>query len=444
MNPWHGVVDFFPYLGHNWTVGIVTSLCDGIHSPVMRFSYEFLYLHPKIKMKIAYFDCLSGISGDMTLGALVDAGVELDALNRVFESLGLPECRLTAESVVKKGIRATKVNVLYKHEHVHRHLSDITAMIQQAAMTDRQKEIAIRIFTRLAAAEAKVHGIEIEKVHFHEVGAADSIADIVCSAVGLDMLGIERIEASSIPTGCGTIEIAHGKVSIPAPATAELLTGIPIAQSDIQKELTTPTGAAILAELSARFGPPPAMKVTAIGYGAGTRDLENQANVLRISIGETVESAGGSSTETDSVCEIATNLDDCPGEQIGYCIERLWQAGALDVFTTAIGMKKDRPGVMLSVLCEESNRNSLLDIILAETTTIGVRYRRWDRVVLKRSKITVETPMGKIDGKITILPNGSRRFTPEYESCRKIAAKCELAISAVYDSAVKAYELTEK
>jgi len=380
----------------------------------------------------------------MTLGALVDAGVELEQLNRVVDSLGLPECRLESETVVKKGIRATKVNVLYKHEHVHRHLSDITTMIDGADMTERQKEIAIQIFTRLAAAEAKVHGIEIEKVHFHEVGAADSIADIVCSAVGLDMLGIERIEASPIPTGCGSIKIAHGVVSIPAPATAELLTGIPIAQSDIPKELTTPTGAAILAQLSERFGPPPAMKVSAIGYGAGTRDLESQANVLRILIGETAESSAATSTETDVVWEIATNLDDCPGEQVGYCTERLWQAGALDVFTTAIGMKKDRPGVMLSVLCEESKRDLLVETILMETTTIGVRFRRWERVVLKRSKITVETSQGKIDGKLTILPDGSERFTPEYDCCRKIAANSELPISVVYDLATEAYRSTKK
>ena len=280
--------------------------------------------------KVAYLDCNSGISGDMTLAALVDAGVPLDALNGAIGSLGLPGCRLRAQEVKKNGFRATQITVDYEPEHAHRHLHQILAMIDAGQLSPRQKDLARQIFTRLAEAEAKVHGVPIEKVHFHEVGAADSIADIVGAAVGWDLLGVDRIVASPVPTGMGRIKIAHGELSIPAPATAELLRGIPLAESTIQGELTTPTGAAILATLVDSFGPVPAMKIERIGYGAGQKDFAERPNILRLLVGEAAEAPAD---DTDQVCVLETNLDDISGELIGYCTSRLWDLGALDVFT---------------------------------------------------------------------------------------------------------------
>ncbi len=276
-------------------------------------------------MRIAYFDCSSGISGDMTLGALVDAGVPLDQLNEAIGSLGLPGVKLVAQEVKKHGFRATQVTVQHEPEHKHRHLHHIEAMIDGSRLTPGQKETARRIFQRLAEVEAKVHGTTVQQVHFHEVGAVDSIADIVGAAVGWDLLGAKRLLVSPIPTGSGRITIAHGECNIPAPATAELLRGIPLAASDVQAELTTPTGAAIVATLAEGFGPVPEMTIETIGYGAGQRDLPQQANILRLLVGEATEVA-----ETrDAIWVLETNLDDISGEAIGYCIAQLWDAGAL-------------------------------------------------------------------------------------------------------------------
>lgn len=240
-------------------------------------------------MKIAYLDCISGISGDMMLGALIDSGVDIQTIQAGIDSLGLNECQLRLEEVKKHGFRAAKVHVDHPPEHAHRHLHHITDMIDQSVLSDSQKDLAKRIFTKLGEAEAKVHGSTLQKVHFHEVGAVDSIADIVGSAIGWDLLGVDKICCSHVPTGTGQIQIAHGRVSIPAPATAELLKGIPIASTDIQAELTTPTGAAIVATLAESFGAIPAMKIETIGIGAGDRDLQEQGNVLRLLIGEAVE-----------------------------------------------------------------------------------------------------------------------------------------------------------
>ena len=323
-------------------------------------------------MRIAYLDCASGISGDMTLGALVDAGADLATIQAGIASLGLPGVRLSAAEVKKKGFRATQITVAHEPEHKHRHLHHITAMIDASALSARQKELATRIFTRLAEAEAKVHGTTIQKVHFHEVGAVDSIADIVGSAIGWDLLGVERIIASAVPTGCGFIEIAHGRCSVPAPAVGELLRGVPLAESKVPFELTTPTGAAILAALADGFGPLPAMTIERIGYGAGSRDLEEQANLLRLLVGEAI-----STIPTDHVTVLETNLDDTSGELVGHAITQLWAAGALDVFTSAIAMKKNRPGVLLSVICRAADADRLETILFRETTTLGVRRARW-------------------------------------------------------------------
>jgi uncharacterized protein (TIGR00299 family) protein len=387
--------------------------------------------------RVAYLDCSSGISGDMTLAALVDAGVSLDALNAAIGSLGLPGCRLRAQEVKKNGFRATQVSVDYEPEHTHRHLHHILAMIEAGSLNQRQKDLAGRIFTRLAEAEAKVHGTTIEKVHFHEVGAADSIADIVGTAVGWDLLGADRLVASPVPTGMGKIHIAHGECSVPAPATAELLRGIPLAESAIQSELTTPTGAAILATLVEQFGPLPAMKIERIGYGAGQKDFVERPNILRLLLGETTEAAAA---DADQVCVLETNLDDISGELVGYCITQLWELGVLDVFTTAIQMKKNRPGVKLTVLCRPADAPAVEDLLFRETTTLGVRRWMAARAVLRREPHTVTTPWGPVEGKIGWRRNEPPRFAPEFESCRQIAEANKLPLREVYEAAQKAFD----
>lgn len=385
-------------------------------------------------MKIAYLDCASGISGDMTLGALVDAGIDLEALNAGIQTLGLPSVRLVAAPVKKKGFRATQITVEHEPEHKHRHLHHIAAMIDGSALTSRQKELAQRIFRRLAEAEAKVHNSTIEKVHFHEVGAVDSIADIVGAAIGWDLLGAERIVASAVPTGSGFIEIAHGRCSIPAPATAELLTGVPLAESRVQCELTTPTGAAILATLCDAYGPLPAMTIERIGYGAGQKDLEEQANLLRLVVGHSHDGPG-----EEVLWVLETNLDDISGELVGHAIGRLWEAGALDVYTTAIQMKKNRPGVTLSALCQAEHVPALEAILFRETTTLGVRRWQVQRRRLRREKHAVETPWGKVEGVVAWLDAASARFSPEFESCRKVADEHRVTLREVYDAAQRAY-----
>jgi pyridinium-3,5-bisthiocarboxylic acid mononucleotide nickel chelatase len=385
-------------------------------------------------MKIAYLDCASGISGDMTLGALVDAGVDLETLNAGIATLGIPGVRLAATTVKKKGFRATQITVEHEPEHKHRHLHHITAMIDASAITPRQKELAHRIFRRLAEAEAKVHNSTIEKVHFHEVGAVDSIADIVGAAIGWDLLGVDRVVASNVPTGTGFIQIAHGRCSIPAPATAELLKGVPLAESQVQCELTTPTGAAILATLVSSYGPVPAMTIEKIGYGAGQKDLEEQANLLRLLVGQ-----AASESNSEPLWVLETNLDDASGELVGHTIARLWEAGALDVYTTAIQMKKNRPGVKLSVLAAADHAAALEAILFQETTTLGVRRFKVDRNRLRREPHQVETEWGAVVGVLAWLDAGTARFSPEYEACRRIAEARKVPLRVIYEAAQAAY-----
>jgi pyridinium-3,5-bisthiocarboxylic acid mononucleotide nickel chelatase len=387
--------------------------------------------------RIAYLDCSSGISGDMTLAALIDAGVPVDRLNDAIGSLGLPGCRLVIEEVKRHGFRALKATVETQPEHVHRHLPDIAALIDASVLTLKQKATAKRIFGKLAEAEAKVHGIPADHVHFHEVGAADSIADIVGAAVGFDLLGVERIIASPVPTGMGKIKIAHGECGIPAPATAELLRGIPLAESHVEGELTTPTGAAILASLAEGFGPPPAMTVRTIGYGAGSNDWSSQPNILRLMLGET--SGGEEFGSIENIYQLETAIDNLSGEIVGYCIQQLQEAGALDVYTTAIAMKKNRPGVLLTVLCNPAEVATMEEILFRETTTLGIRRLLLPRRVLKREPHAVETPWGSIAGKIAQLAEGRLRFTPEYESCRMVAERHGRPLHEIYEAAQKAF-----
>ena len=377
----------------------------------------------------------------MTLGALVDAGVPLEALQAGIDSLGLPSCRLVATEVKKRGFRATQIVVEHEPEHAHRHLHHITAMIDQSTLSESQRKLAGDIFLQLAKAEAKVHGSTIEKVHFHEVGAVDSIADIVGAAIGWDLLGVDRVEASPIPTGTGFIEIAHGRCAIPAPATAEILKGVPLADFTPEGELTTPTGAAIVTTLASRFGPPPAMAIETIGLGAGQKDFPH-ANILRLIVGQAADADTASTTAGDQIVVLETNLDDTPGEQIGHCIRLLWAAGAIDVATSPLQMKKDRPGVLLTVQCPVELADQLELIVFRETTTLGLRRQRVERRTLPRRQIEVATPLGTLTGTVATLPDGTERFAPEYESCRAAADEHGVPLAEVYEAARRGYRTT--
>ena len=386
-------------------------------------------------MRIAYFDCVSGISGDMTLGALVDAGVELAALQAGIDSLGLTPVRLVASEVKRHGFRGLKVKVEHAPEKAHRHLHHITEKIDASSvLTAPQKDLARRIFTRLGESEAKVHGTTLRKVHFHEVGAVDSIADIVGAAIGLTLLGVDRIVCSPVPPGSGYIQIEHGRVSVPAPATAELLRGIPLAPSCVAAELTTPTGAAIVATVADEFGALPPMTMETIGLGAGDKDFAEQANLLRLIVGQSTEPVG-----SDQVWVLETNLDDVSGEVLGHTSSLLFEAGALDVYHTAIQMKKNRPWVTLTALCHSQIVARLEKIIFRETRTLGIR--RWvvSRHKLERRPHTVDTVFGPILGKLATLPDGTVSFSPEFEACRQVASQRQLPLKDIYEAAVRAF-----
>lgn len=380
-------------------------------------------------MRIAYFDCYSGIAGDMTMAALVDAGVDPGAIGKAVASLGLP-CELTFETVRRGGFRATYARVVAEPEHKHRHLKDIVAIVENAALSPRQKDLANRIFRKVAEAEAQAHGQAIEKVHFHEVGAVDSIVDIIGSAVGLDLLGAERIVASPVPTGTGHVTAAHGRMSLPAPGTAELLKGVPLAESSVEMELTTPTGAAILATVADAFGPLPAMTIEAIGMGAGTKEIKGQANILRVLVGTASET--GAAADADRIWAIETNIDDLPGEIIGHTTQELLKAGALDVFVTPILMKKNRPGVMISILADATKIGDVEMILFRETTTLGVRRYPVTRHKLKRREALVDTPLGPIKGKLGWLEGRPPAFSPEYDDCVRVAAEHNVPLREVY------------
>lgn len=386
----------------------------------------------------AYLDCASGISGDMTLGALLDAGADLAAVQAGLDSMGLAHVKLSAAEVKKHGFRATHLRIAHEPELAHRHLHHITALIDKSqVITPRAKELAKTIFTRIGEAEAKVHGMPLRQVHFHEVGAIDSIADIVGTAIAWDALGITSAAASPIPTGRGFITIAHGRCAIPAPATAELLAGIPLAESNVECELTTPTGAGIVRALCESFGPLPAMTIHKIGYGAGTKDLAEQANLLRIILGEKNSAAASLGLETVWVLE--TNLDDTTGEIIGYTQERLFAAGALDVYLTPIQMKKNRPAVMLSVLCKAADCDALETILFIETGTLGVRRYATQRRALPREAVTVATLWGEVAGKVATLPSGAKAFTAEFEACRVLAEANKVPLRVVLEAAERAW-----
>ena len=497
-------------------------------------------------MRIAYLECFSGISGDMFLGALLDAGVPPEVFIRTVEALGV-DARLEISRVDRSGISATKLDVIAagekelpreefwekalstqqsavstealsnqqsafstaksspavhahshgeehahahgdgephshahehddqshsqtppgaavphehghshshehshshdhahqhdhgsKHTHSHRGLKEIRQIIGAAGISQPAKDRAIKIFEALGAAEAKVHNSDIEKIHFHEVGAIDAIVDIVCASVGAEALGVDEWVCSPLNVGGGTVVCAHGAFPIPAPATLELLKYAPVYSGDIQKELVTPTGAAIVSVLASRFSHFPAMKTEKTGYGAGTRNFKNSPNVLRISVGETLE-AQESPFPMEEITVLEANVDDMTPQVFGYVMEQALQNGALDAFGTPIQMKKSRPGMLLTVLCRTEDSHRLTKLILAETTTLGVRMRRETRAALARRHVSVSTKWGDVRMKLANLNGSISNYAPEYEDCRQIAAEKKVPLKTVMQEAIKVY-----
>jgi hypothetical protein len=389
-------------------------------------------------MKLAYFDCFSGISGDMTLGALVDAGCAVEQLRAQLRGLQVPGWELTAEKVWKNGMAATYVKVVTEDQSKHRSLSAILEILEKSQLGSGVRERAGAIFRKLGEAEARVHDAPLEKIHFHEVGAVDAIVDIVGACVGFHALGIEKFACSPLNVGGGTAKMAHGVLPVPAPATANLLQGKPTYSNGVQKELVTPTGAAIVTTLCDSFGPQPAMSVWAIGYGAGTADLEGQPNVVRIMVGETAEKSVAGFDEEIAVVE--ANLDDMNPQIYGYFLEKALGAGALDVYTTPVQMKKNRPGTLLTVLCKPADTNGLMSLIFAETTTFGVRTYRAQRRVLPREWVNVGTEFGEVRIKLSRVNGRILHVAPEFEDCRKLAVEKNVPLQRVIAEAMRKYE----
>lgn len=378
-------------------------------------------------MKTAYFDCTSGISGDMFLGALVDAGLDIERLGEAVEALGIKGLKVEARKVKRLGFAATKVSVIAPGQEKHRTLADVVRIISASSLSHRVKATATRIFTRLATAEAKVHGEDIQKVHFHEVGALDSIADVVGAAAALELMEIESCVFSAIPVGSGTVKTAHGVLPVPAPATAELLLGVPLAESDETGELTTPTGAAIVGELGDRFGGMPAMTVEAIGCGAGTREGKRTPNILRVFTGELFPAA----TARDVVV-IEAALDDITGEALAAALERILEAGAADAYATAIMMKKGRPGHLVTLIAAEEDEPAVLEALFRETSTIGARVTRTPRAILDREIRELPSPYGSFRAKVGRWRGKVTSAKPEFEDARKLAEDAGKPFKLVY------------
>jgi len=384
-------------------------------------------------MRMAYFDCFSGAGGDMIVASLIDAGADVAALREGINGLGLTGYSLSIEKVTKQGFAASRFHVALDdtQRQPHRHLKHVLAILNAATLPTRVRDRAKGIFTRLAESEAKVHGTSVDEVHFHEVGAVDAICDVVGAVWALELLRVERVVCSPIPVGYGTVTCSHGVMPVPAPATAELLKGVPIASSDETGELTTPTAAAILTTLADDFGPVPSMTTGSIGYGAGSREGRIRPNLLRVLIGD---SASADTGDSDSVLHLETNLDDATPQIIAYCVERLLSAGALDAWTVPIHMKKQRTGVTLCVLCRVGDRAAMEAIILAETPTLGIRRMTVDRAIVPRRQESVETRFGRIRLKVGER-DGITTATPEFEDCRSAAVEHGAALREVIASA---------
>jgi uncharacterized protein (TIGR00299 family) protein len=430
-------------------------------------------------MRIAYIECFSGISGDMFVGALVDAGVSVTLLEDAVKALNLG-ARLEVSKVMRSGIAATKVDVwvgekkegpaeghahshthehshgghIHSHEDSHQHehprtgvsaphkhehgrsLSEIRQIISGAKLSESVKQRAVAIFQALGEAEAKIHNSTLEKIHFHEVGAVDAIVDIVCAVVASEALKIDEWICSPVNVGGGTVQCAHGTLPVPVPAVIEMLNGVPVYSSGIQKELTTPTGAAILKTLVTRYGSVPAYKIDHAGYGAGTRELPGQANVLRVTVGD---SATTTSVAPEMISVLEANIDDLNPQVFGYVMDRLMDAGALDAFGTPVQMKKGRPGMLFTVLARTEDAQKLSKIIFAETTTLGIRMREERREVLMRRAVAVNTPWGEVRMKVANLNGTVTNYAPEYEDCRRIASEHGVPLKTVMQEVMRIY-----
>lgn len=381
-------------------------------------------------MRLCFFDPFSGIAGDMTVGALLDAGANFSGLEPAIAGLKTG-ATLRAEKVKRHGITATKFHVDGGEQKAHRHLHHIDKMVDESSLNDRVKERVKQVFLKLGHAEAKVHGVGIEKVHFHEVGATDSICDIVATCWCLDDLGIDEIHCAPINTGSGTVNTEHGLLPVPAPATAELLIGKPVYSRGPAMELTTPTGAAIVSSLARSFGSLPASKLIAAGYGAGDRDFKEQANVLRVLIAER-----STATEATTISVIETNLDDASPQVLGHTLEQALSAGALDVTVTPVLMKKNRPGQILTVLAKPEDQERLAALILRETPALGLRIMQAERRVEERSWTEVNTSFGRV--RVKVSQTGS--FTPEYEDCHRLAVEKNVPLREILAAAGYEYQ----
>src|SRR5213594_4752344 len=384
-------------------------------------------------VKVVYFDCPSGAAGDMIMASLLDAGVSVDALRAELGKLPLTGWELVVREVRKGAFRATKVDVAIDHHahHHHRTLGDIVAILEASTLRDSVKDKARRIFTRLAEAEARVHGTTTDQVHFHDVGAVDAIVDVTGGVIALELIGARAIHVSALPIGGGFVEGAHGRIPIPGPGTAELLRGFPVVDTGVKAELVTPTGAAILTTLALSAGRMPAMMVAAVGYGAGTRDLPGIPNVLRCFVGETVDASPGDET----ILQVETTIDDMSPQLYEPLIERLFEAGALDVFLQPVVMKRGRPGVVVTTLCAPDRIDDLSRVLFEETSTIGVRWSERRRTRLPRESVTLTTAYWAIQFKVSRLGGRAITVTPEFADVARIAREKALPVREVLDQA---------
>ncbi|MBT8357920.1 MAG: nickel pincer cofactor biosynthesis protein LarC [Deltaproteobacteria bacterium] len=385
---------------------------------------------------LAYFDCFSGISGDMTLGALLDLGIPVEWLQEKLKKIPLKAFDIKVEQVLKNGLTAQNVFVNVKDDGKSRNYEEIRLLIQASPLSDSVKIKSLEIFSRIASAEAKIHQCPVDKVHFHEVGGVDAIVDIVGTALCLERLGIKKIIASTIPLGRGFVSCSHGTLPIPAPATIEILKDVPVYGTQIENELVTPTGAAIIASVAESFEPIPQMTIEKIGYGAGKSSIESRPNLLRIITGTALVSRIENHTEyeKDNIVVVETCIDDMNPEIFGFLMDRLFEDGALDVFWIPVFMKKNRPGTMVQVMCTDEKKDRVINRILSETTSLGIRYYGVQRRCLQRQQIKIKTKYGKLDVKQVKDIDGGIRLIPEYEVCRKIAIEKNIPIKKVYDT----------
>jgi len=394
-------------------------------------------------LKAAYFDCFSGISGDMCLGAVIDAGLDFSALETALQGLALSGYKLTATKVVKQGISAVKADVLITDNTLHqpRGLAEITAIIEQSHFPEKVKDDALKVFRKLATAEARVHGVSVEAVHLHEVGAVDAIVDIVGTVLGLHLLGVSAVYASPLPLGGGTVCCEHGILPVPAPATLELLKGIPTTASPVQSELVTPTGAAIVATLAGEIGILPQMTVRTAGYGAGDKDFPHP-NVMRLIIGDIDVPESCLPLEQGFIAVIEATIDDMNPEFYSFLGEGLLAAGAVDYYYTPVYMKKQRPGTKVTVLSDIKDADRIAGYLLAQTTTLGCRIRKEQRLIADRKVMQVATSYGKVEVKFS--PT-TKTVSPEYESCWRTAKAAGVSVKEVYDAAkAKAWNLLQE